>query len=170
MTKMVRSPFQTAISYRMKLKLYLALAVLAFVAATLGSDLVARMSIAGEKMTQVLSEYLHWNREQFTGAMSLAAPFIAVACICALAQRRARDRSAVVIFAIATITLLYFYFSGHQASQHALLESKWTAAALAIGLLPFFVGMPVVLATALVGVVATRFDRRESADCSPPLL
>ena len=150
----------------MKLKLYLALAVLAFVVATLGSDLVARMSIAGEKMTQALSEHLHWNWEQLTGTMSLAAPFIAVACICALAQRRARNRSAVIIFAIATITLLYFYFSGYQASQHALLESKWTAAALAIGLLPFFIGIPVVIATALAGAIVARFDRRVVADRS----
>ena len=145
----------------MKLKRYLALAVLAFVVATAGSDLVARTSIAGEKMTQALSKQLYWNWEQFAGSLLLAAPFIAVACICALAQRRARDRGGVVIFTIATITLLYFYFSGYQASQHALLESKWTAAALAFGLLPFFVGIPVVLAAALAGVVVARREMKK---------
>jgi ABC-type proline/glycine betaine transport system permease subunit len=150
----------------MKLKLYLALAVSAFVVATLGSDLIARTSVAGENVTEVLRELLHWNWEQFSGSLLLAAPFIAVACICALAQRRARDRSAITIFAIATITLLYFYLSGYQAYQHALLERQWTAAAMAIGLLPFFIGIPVAIAAALAGALAARFDRRMAADRS----
>jgi hypothetical protein len=151
---------------KMKLKLYLLLAVLAFVVGTMGSDLVARTSIAGERVAQAFSEHLHLAWVQFTGTMLLAAPFIAVAFICAFAQRQARDRSAVVIFAIAMSTLLYFYFSGYQAAQHALLDSNWTAAALSIGLLPFFIGLPVVLAAALAGAIAARFDRRVVANRS----
>jgi hypothetical protein len=58
------------------------------------------------------------------------------------------------------ITLFYFYFEGYQGSQYAMLERKWTAAALAIGLLPFFIGIPVVGVVMGAGALAGKYDRR----------
>lgn len=146
----------------MGLKVYLPLAVMVFLVATTGADLVARTSIAAEPFSAALREHLYWAGVQFAGTTLLLAPFVVVAIVCARVEKQARRRSAALIFGGAMLALLYFYFQGHQGAQHALVEEKWTAAALSIGLLPFFVGVPVVLAVIGAGALAAKFDRRMS--------
>lgn len=146
----------------MGLKVYLPLAVLMFLAATTGADLIARTSIAGQPLSAALREHLYYTGVQFVGTMLLLAPFVAVAVACTRAERKARGRSAFLIFAIAMVTLLYFYFQGHQDAQVALLDKKWTAAALSVGLLPFFIGAPVALAAWGAAALAAKFDPRMS--------
>ena len=140
--------------------MYLLLALVVFVAATAGSDLVARTSIGGETLNYALNEHLYYAYVQAVGTILLLAPFVGIAVICAHFERHARIRIVIAIFAVAMIALLYFYFEGHQAERHAMLEKKWTAAALSIGLLPFFVGIPVTLVAMGAGALAARFDRR----------
>lgn len=146
----------------MGLKVYLALAVAVFLAATTGADIVARTSVAGETFQAALQEHFDWGPVQFIGTLLLLAPFVAVAFVSASVEKTARRRSAVLIFGVAMLALLYFYFQGHQGAQHALMKKKWTAAALSVGLLPFFIGVPVVLAAIGAGAVAAKFDRRMS--------
>jgi len=146
----------------MGLKIYLPLAVMVFLVATTGADLVARTSIAGEPFSVALREHLYWAGVQFVGTMLLLAPFVAVAFVCARVEKKAHSRSVALIFGVAMLALLYFYLQGHQGAQHALLEEKWTAATLSIGLLPFFVGVPVVLAVIGAGALAAKFHRRMS--------
>ena len=147
----------------MGLKVYLPVAVVVFLAATTGADLVARTSIGGQSFDAALQEHLYWAGVQFVGTIVLLAPFVAVALVCAFAEKHARTRSVLVIFALATLTLLYFYFQGYQAAERAMPQKMWTAAALSIGLLPFFIGVPVVLAAIGAGALAAKFDRRVSA-------
>jgi hypothetical protein len=147
----------------MGLKVYLPVAVVVFLAATTGADLVARTSIAGQPLAAALREHFYWAGVQFIGTMLLLAPFVAVAFVCALAEKRARTRSVLLIFTAAMLTLLYFYFQGHQAAERAMLQKMWTAATLSVGLLPFFIGIPVVLAAIGAGALAAKFDRRISA-------
>lgn len=147
----------------MGLKVYLPVAVVLFLAATTGADLVAQISIGGQSFAAALDEHLHWVGEELVGTMLLLAPFVAVAVVCASAEKRARTRSVLPIFAVAMLTLLYFYFEGHQAAERAMLQKMWTAAALSIGLLPIFIGVPVVLAALGAGALAAKFDRRISA-------
>lgn len=137
-------------------------AVVVFLAATTGADLLARMTIAGESFEVALRDHLYRAAVQFVGTILLLAPFVAVAWICARVEKQARSRSVFPIFAAAMLALLYFYFQGHLGAQHALLQKRWTAAALSIGLLPFFFGIPVVLAAIGAGALAIRFDRRMS--------
>lgn len=144
----------------MGIRIYLLLAVVAFLAATTGADLVARTAIAGEPVNVALREHLYWAGVQLPGTLLLLAPFVAAAFLCARMERKARTRSAASIFAIATLTLLYFYFHGHQGAQQALLEKKWTAAALSVGLLPFFIGGPVLLIATGAALLARKFDPR----------
>lgn len=144
----------------MGLKVYLPLALVAFFAATTGADLIARTSIGGETFAHALNDHLHWASVQWVGTLLLLAPFVAVALICAAAERRARTRSTAAVFGVAMLALLYFYFDGHQGAQHALLAERWTAAILSIGLLPFFIGVPVVVAAAVGGALAAGLDRR----------
>jgi hypothetical protein len=144
----------------MGLKIYLPVAVVAFLAATTGADLVARTSIVGQPFAAALKEHFYWAGAQFVGTMLLLAPFVAVAFVCAFAEKHARTRSILTIFVAAMLTLLYFYFQGHQAAERAMLHKMWTAATLSVGLLPFFIGIPVVLAAIGAGALAAKFDRR----------
>ena len=146
----------------MGLKVYLLLAVVVFLAATTGADLIARISIAGEPLTVALREHLYYAGMQFVGTIFLLAPFVAVAFACSRAHKQVRGSSVPLIFAVAMFALLYFYFKGYQGAQQALLEEKWTAAALSVGLLPFFIGIPVVLASWGAAALAAKFDRRTS--------
>ena len=146
----------------MALKVYLSAAVVTFLAATTGADLYARTTIGGERFATALREHLYWAAVQFVGTLLLLAPFVAVAFVCAYVEKRARRRGVLLIFTTAMLTLLYFYFQGHQAAQRAMLAKMWTAATLSIGLLPFLIGVPVVLAAMGAGAVAATFDRRRS--------
>ena len=146
----------------MKLKIYLPAALVTFLAATTGADLYAKTTIASEPLDVALRDHLYWAAEQFIGTLLLLAPFVAVALFCACIERQARSRSIGLIFTAAMLTLLYFYFQGHLAAERAMLAKMWTAAALSIGLLPFFIGVPVVLAVIGAGALAVKFDHRTS--------
>jgi hypothetical protein len=143
----------------MGLKVYLPIALVVFLAGTTGADLVARTSIAREPFAAALREHLYYyGNVQRVGTIVLLVPFVAVALLSARAGKRARTRGVAWIFAAAMLTLLYFYYQGHQAAQLALLEHKWTASALAVGFLPFFPGVPVVLAVLAAGAFAAKVD------------
>jgi|SRR6185503_15325472 len=146
----------------MGLKVYLPIALVVFVAATLGADVVAQTSIGGKALSDALHEHLYWAGVELLGTLFLLAPFIAVAGICALAERRARTRTVLAIFSLAMLALLYFYFQGYQAAQRAELQHMWTAATLSIGFLPFGIGLAVVLAVILFGWLAKEVDPRVS--------
>lgn len=147
----------------MGIKAYLAAATVVFLAATSGADIIAKTSISGEPFMAALREHFYWAGVQFVGTMLLLAPFLAVAMTCGFTERRARSRWVIAIFLVAMSVLLYFYFEGYQAAERAMLQEMWTAATLSVGLLPFFIGVPVVLAAMGAGALAAKLDRRESA-------
>ena len=147
----------------MGLKVYLLVAVVMFLAATIGSDLFAQMTIAGQPFVAALHEHLYWARVEYVGTILLLAPFVAVAAICAFFEKQTRRRRVLLIFAVAMLALLYFYFRGYQAAEHAALKKMWTAATLSVGLLPVFIGVPVALVVAVAGALAAKFDCRTTA-------
>jgi hypothetical protein len=102
-------------------------------------------------------------KSQIPGQM-LFVPFGGAALICRAANKRAKTRSAVALFLVALAALGYFYFGGLQASQQATLDEKWTAATLSIGLLPFFVGLPLLGLVGIAAMVIARVDRRQIAE------
>jgi hypothetical protein len=144
----------------MRPTLYLMSSLVAFLLGTVASDLVARTSIAGEALGQALSEHWHYAAAEPVGSLILLAPFLGVGLVSATVEKWARTRSAILLFTLGTAPLLYSYFTGYQAAQHALLDEKWTAAALSVGLLPFIVGIPVLFVLALAGVLAVGIHRR----------
>jgi hypothetical protein len=141
----------------------LLIALLVFFVAVTGSDLFARITIGQRSLMGAVGEHVEWAGLTLIGLLLLLAPFLVVALICAIANKRARTRSAVTIFVAALIALFYFYFGAFQMAERALLDAQWTAAALSIGLLPFFVGIPAVLLTAIAAALAMGFDRRSAA-------
>jgi hypothetical protein len=144
----------------MTLKTYLAIAMVAFVAAVTGSDLVARMTVGDLPFREAFKEHLEWASLTLVGLLSLLAPFVCVAVICGKTNVKARTRSVGAIFVSSLLALGYFYFGAFQAAEQAMLDERWTAAAFSIGLLPFFVGLPLVLLSLGAALTAARFDPR----------
>ena len=147
----------------MTTKRYLLTANVVFLAAVTGSDLVARVTIAGNTFGDAIVEHLHWVSLTLVGVVFLFIPFGGAALICGAANKRTKTRSAVTLFIVAMAALAYFYFNGFQASQQAMLDKRWTAAALSIGLLPFFVGLPLLGIVGIVAAVIGLVDRRPVA-------
>jgi hypothetical protein len=144
----------------MTIKAYLLAALTIFVAVITSSDLIARITIAGLTLAEAAREHLQWLSLTVLGVILLFAPFGGIALICGTANKRARTRSAATLFFLSTAVLAYFYFQGFQASQEAMLAQRWTAAALSIGLLPFYVGLPLAAVVAVLAGVIARLDRR----------
>lgn len=146
----------------MKVRTYLLIAAAIFIAVVTGSDPIARVTIVGSTLEEAVEEHMRWASLTLGGIVFLFAPFGFSALICGAANRRAKTRSAAALFFIALATLTYFYFGGFQASQYAMLDKRWTAAALSIGLLPFFIGLPLVVGVAIGAAAIARFDRRSA--------
>ena len=145
------------------MKAYVAAAAVVFLASTTGADIIAKTSISGEPFMAALREHFYWAGVQFVGTVFLFAPFLGVAITCGFTEKRARSRWIIAIFLVAMLVLLYFYFEGYQAAERAILQRMWTAATLSVGLLPFLIGIPVVLAAMGAGALAAKLDPRESA-------
>ena len=146
----------------MNMRWFLALAAAAFLVATTGSDVFARVTIGDQTLTKAASEHFYWAGVQLVGTLMLIAPFGFLAVIASWVQDRVNTRMAVSLFAIPTLYLIYSYFEGYQASQIALLNERWTAATLSIGFLPF-AAVPVVLVAWLVGLIVVRLRRKRSS-------
>jgi hypothetical protein len=148
----------------MRWKTYVLLAFLAFLVTDAGGDVLARITIGGETLGAALTELVYYARTSPGGELYMFSPFLAVGAFCGWLATRVRTRSTLSIFGAATAVLVYFYFTNHRAAETAMQEEMWTAAALTIGLLPIFIGLPVVLVTVLVGALVTGFDSRVSVD------
>lgn len=146
----------------MTTKAYLLIATGVFIAAVTGSDLFARTTIAGNPLGVAIAEHLHWASLTVEGIVFLFGPFVGVAFICGSANKRTKTRGVVALFLVALAVLAYFYFGGFQASQQAVQDRRRTAAALSIGLLPFFIGLPLLGVAAIAAAVLVRFDRRKT--------
>jgi hypothetical protein len=146
----------------MNMRWFLALAAVAFLIATTGSDVFARVTIGDQTLTKAVSEHFYWAGVQLVGTLMLLAPFGFLAVIASWVQDRTNTRIAVALFAIPTLYLIYSYFEGYQASQIALLDERWTAATLSVGFLPF-AAAPIVLLAWLVGLILVRLTRKKTS-------
>ena len=111
-------------------------AALLFLAATLGSDVVARTTIAREGLRQAIAGHAHYAVAQPTGTALLLAPFLLLGWMSASLGRRKGFDKGLGVFLLGTLLPGFMYFSGYQDAQGYLKRHMWTAAALAVGLLP----------------------------------
>jgi hypothetical protein len=143
----------------MRLRSYLLLALAAFAIAVTGSDVAAKMGVSGMPPAEAFRQHLEWASLTVLGILFLFAPYAAVALICAKLNESSRTRTAATLFVMSLTALSYFYFGGFHGAEQAMADQRWTAAVFSIGLLPFFVGGPVLLALSGAAVIAKRFDR-----------
>jgi hypothetical protein len=122
---------------------FFGVAAVMFVLVVEGFDIVARVQIGGESFTEALSETLHYSLAQPIGTLFAFAPFAAIAWICGSLASVDRAR-AIGLMAACLILFALMYYSGHTDSQRFMHQRMWTAAALALGLIPFK-SIPIVL-------------------------
>ena len=149
---------------RLQLTFY-GLATVAFILSTTVADVVARVSVGGEPVGEALSESFGSAGIPVLGLVMIAVPFVALAWVGVhLALRNAFWWGLLLAF-VGMSCLVLLYFQGFHYSQVAILQRKWTAAALSVGLIPFFYGVPItLLAIAIRFIVVPRLKpRRDEA-------
>jgi hypothetical protein len=117
--------------------LFYVAAALCAVVATLGSDVVSTVAVTGGSARAAATEHLNYALRSPIGTALLFLPFIAAAWLGASVAGKQKSYAALLVFVPTLVLLLALYFSGYYGSQQALLEHKWTAASLSVGLLPF---------------------------------
>jgi hypothetical protein len=125
-------------------RLYFFGAGLAFVLSYSVADIASRVIVARQNLIYAIGGHLREALLQPVATVLLAAPF---GCLAWLSYRlgcRKAPKRGLVLLIIPSFVLAYFYFSGLFAAKEAMLKKMWTAAALSVGLLPFFIGVPVV--------------------------
>ncbi len=148
MTAILRSRIQFAIA-----------TLMSFLVATNGFDVLARMSVGNEPFSKAASESLYFAAVQPIGTVLLLGPFVAVAWLSVYVEAKSNSVSAWLLFVASVGALGWLYFQGYQSAQHAMLQQKWTAAALSVGMLPFM-SIPVLLAVVVIaGVLLAITDR-----------
>jgi hypothetical protein len=132
-----------------------AVSVGAFAAATLATDVAARIAVAGESLGEAASQHLYFAAVQPFGTLWLYAPFGCLALICAAVEDKTSRRTALLIFSLNALMLIILYGRGYHAAQQSFLDERWTAGALAVGFLPF-VTAPVLLIAGVASLVAVK--------------
>jgi drug/metabolite transporter (DMT)-like permease len=129
------------------------LTLVCFAVCVLGSDFLARTMVSQQSPSEALSEQVHYM--SILGLLMLGTPFLAVDLLTVEVGRAAPLRTACWFFGILTVLVGALYVLGYWSSREALLHHKWTASALAIGLLPLQ-SLPILV----VGLVAAEVIRR----------
>ncbi len=141
---------------------FMGLGVALFVAATLGSDVVARTTVGGEGAWQAASQHMYYALIQPIGTAMLLAPFLLLGWMGASAARRKGFDAGLAVFLLGMLLLGFMYFSGYQDSQALMKERKWTAATLSVGLLPFKSILPLLVCLALRWFVVRKRNAAET--------
>jgi hypothetical protein len=142
-----RSLAVTGMSKHLAYSAFIALACLAFIVSTIVFGALAKVIVAGDTIEHALSEHLHYMT--IVGSLVLLSPFLALAGIGVGFRNKRGAKFGFVAFFAGLIPLMGLYWFGYIGSEEALLNRKWTAAALSVGLLPF--QSVVVLIVVLVG-------------------
>lgn len=141
-------------------KAYLLPACLAFFAAVTGSDLCARMTIAGQSLEDAVTCHLQWALVTVPGIIFLFVPFAGIAVISGHTRKWVKTRSLATLFWISMAVLSAFYFSGFQDAQHASMEESWAAETPWFGPLSFFIGIPLLGFFAISAAILASPGRR----------
>ena len=116
--------------------LFLAVAISGYILTDWGFHILAKVQVANQAFDAALQDTVQGALENPIGILVSVAPYVAIALICASLARI--DRNWAVGLLVSCLFLFgVMYYSGHMQSQEYMLGRKWTAASLAVGLVPF---------------------------------
>lgn len=135
------------------------LALLLGVVVILSSDTYARTAVATETLGGAFSTSIHYLLVQPIGTVLLLLPYLAVGIVAGFFAKGGRNLKSWWLFICGAAPIAVLYFQGYVSAQQALLEKKWTASALAVGLLPL-VSVPAIGIGLIVGwIMSTLFGK-----------
>jgi hypothetical protein len=108
-----------------------------------GLDVLARVRVGEQSLSKALTDTSRYLFLQPLGLLLSFTPFAAVAWVCCSLAGISWSR-AIGLFAVCMAVFAYMYYVGHSDSQMYMQQRKWTAASLAVGLIPFK-SIPIVL-------------------------
>lgn len=126
-----------------------------FLVSTLVSDVVARTSIGSEGLGYSISQHAYYAVSQPIGTGMLLAPFLLVAWMASSIARRKTMSRGTAFLCITCSVLALMYFLAYLHSQQYIAQGMWTAATLAIGLLPFR-SIPVLIGSLVIFLIMRR--------------
>lgn len=135
--------------------LFCCLAAAAYVVADIGFSVVARKFVAQASISDALVETLHYTVVEPIGSLMLLAPFALLGWMAASLAKSRTLGAGLLLFSAGAAALGLVYFWGHVGAEQAMLNRKWTAASLAIGLLPFQ-SLPILFVILIVRLLARR--------------
>ncbi len=134
---------------------FFVLAGLSFIVLTLVLDVIARAAFGGEPIFSAAWQHLYYAVTGPIGTMVLLLPFALLAWISGALANRNDFRHGLIMFGVGVALLAILYFVGYHDSAIAIAQRKWTAASLAVGLLPFE-SLPIILVVSVVYFIARR--------------
>lgn len=138
--------------------LFFGLAVVMFFVAHICFEVFARLSIRQSDFVEAVSETFYYSTIQPVGTIMLLAPFALLGWMAASLTRKKTLKQGAILFSIGAVVLSLMYFVGHMGAEQAMLNRKWTAAALSVGLLPFQ-SIPVLFGILVVRLLMGRKPR-----------
>jgi hypothetical protein len=124
---------------------FFSFAVLLFLVATAGSDVVARTTVGSEGIGKAVSEHIYYAFAQPVGSAMLLAPFLLLGWMSASLAKRKGFTQGLSVFLIGAFLLGIMFFSAYQDSQNYMNQKMWTAATLSVGLLPIKSALPLLI-------------------------
>jgi len=115
---------------------FLCIGALCFVATTVVSEVATDTYYRGTQFWSALSESGRRLVAEPIASAYLSSPFLVLAAICASLVKRGGLTRALILFVAGGFILVAFYFSAHQDVHRYMERRMWTAASLAVGLLP----------------------------------
>jgi lipid-A-disaccharide synthase-like uncharacterized protein len=135
------------------------LTLASFLVAVVGGDIGSQIAVSGKSSSDAISDAIKYS--SFLGTAMLAVPFVAADFLSVEVGRRAPLTVTMWFFAALSGALVLLYFLGYWSSRQALLEHKWTASALAVGLLPVQ-SLPILVVGLIVGELLRRKYKHET--------
>ena len=132
--------------------LFLAAAFAAFGVGHIVFGVIARVWIGQEDVGQAAREVLDFVMASPLAAAFLLAPFLLLGWIAASLATKQNLTYGTALFGAGAIAVLVLYWLGHVGAQLAMQNRAWTAAALAVGLLPFK-SVPILVVAFLAGLL-----------------
>jgi TRAP-type C4-dicarboxylate transport system permease small subunit len=83
------------------------------------------------------------------------SPFYCWGGLQLLSPKKRTLKSGAVLFVTGAVVLGLIYLAGHIGAEQAMQQRKWTAAALSVGLIPFY-STPVLFVMLFIRVLAGR--------------
>jgi hypothetical protein len=124
---------------------------------TIGFQAIADTLVTGRAFKYA---FRHALQDPGGALVMLVPPYFVIAYLARRAARRTNQLVGWLVFLPPVAILGWYYYWGHIGAEKALLDQMWTAAALSVGLLPFFVGIPVVLGAGVLGeLLAWAWDK-----------